>query len=113
MLRTFGTKSYKKYLAGYSATRETLTAQYAKHREMKMVPTDIPHGEKIQLSPGEHSELIRAIWEEFGPRHVPGGQLVYAGDTGDKWGYFDKDLLASLGIVVDNHGLYVCVPGAA
>ena len=30
--------------------------------------------------------------------------LVYAGDTGDKWGYFDAVLLAELGINVDSHG---------
>ena len=71
---------------------------------MKMVPVLIAKGRQVRLSPGEHSELIRAIWEEFGPRFVPGGTLVYAGDTGDKWGYFDEQLLASLGINVDNHG---------
>ncbi len=104
VLRMFGTKKYKKNLAGYMASRETLSAQYAKHREMKMVPVRIAKGQQVRLSPGEHSELIRAIWEEFGPRFVPGGTLVYAGDTGDKWGYFDEQLLASLGIDVDNHG---------
>jgi len=26
------------------------------------------------------------------------------GDTGDKYGYFDVDFLAELGIVLDNHG---------
>jgi len=30
--------------------------------------------------------------------------LIYAGDTGDKWGYFDAVLLASLGVKVDSHG---------
>lgn len=30
--------------------------------------------------------------------------LVYAGDTGDKWGYFDAALLAQLGVDVDSHG---------
>lgn len=101
----FGTKNYyKKNLVEYLVSHETLTAQYARHREMKMVPVRIVKGRQVRLSPGEHSELIRAIWEEFGPRFVPGGTLVYAGDTGDKWGYFDEQLLASLGINVDNHG---------
>ena len=104
VLRTFGTKSYMKSIAGYSASRETLTAQYAKHREMKMVPVRIAKGQHVRLSPGEHSELIRALWEEFGRRYVPDGRLIYAGDTGDKWGYFDESLLASLGVNVDNHG---------
>jgi hypothetical protein len=64
----------------------------------------IAPGRKIALSPGEHSELIRAIIEEFGPRFAPGSTLVYAGDTGDKWGYFDAALLAKLGVEIDAHG---------
>ena len=59
---------------------------------------------EITLSPGEHSELIRNIWEQFSPRFVPGGELVYVGDTGEKWGYFNKELLKELGVEVDNHG---------
>ena len=35
---------------------------------------------------------------------MPGGVLIYAGDTADKGGYFDKNLLAKLGVVVDGHG---------
>jgi hypothetical protein len=35
---------------------------------------------------------------------VPGGQLIYVGDTGDKWGYFDAASLTSLGVTVDTHG---------
>ncbi|MEK9496370.1 BsuBI/PstI family type II restriction endonuclease [Photorhabdus sp. P32] len=35
---------------------------------------------------------------------TPGSVLVYAGDTGDKWGYFDSVLLSGLGVDVDSHG---------
>ena len=61
-------------------------------------------GAKIQISPGAHSQLIKSIIEDFAPRYVPGGLLVYAGDTGEKWGYYDNDLLAKLGVSVDSHG---------
>jgi hypothetical protein len=104
VLRTFGGPAYKKHLAAYLAERETLAAQYAKHREMKMVPLITTGRREVKLSPGEHSELIRAICEQFGPRFVPGGKLVYAGDTGDKWGYFDQEMLTSLGVRVEAHG---------
>ena len=30
--------------------------------------------------------------------------LIYAGDTGEKWGYFDQAKLAQLGVDVDSHG---------
>jgi hypothetical protein len=73
-------------------------------REQNRIPVEIAPGKKITLSPGEHSELIRAIIEDFAPRFAPGSVLVYAGDTGDKWGYFDAPLLAGLGVHVDSHG---------
>ncbi|GAB4303505.1 MAG: hypothetical protein Fur0034_19510 [Desulfuromonadia bacterium] len=84
---------------------ETLfAARYAMERKQNLVHVKIAKGKKITLSPGEHSELIRDIIEEFGPRFVPGGVLIYAGDTGDKWGYFDAPLLSDLGVSVDSHG---------
>jgi hypothetical protein len=73
-------------------------------REQNRIPMLIAPGKEITLSPGDHSELIRAIVEDFGPRFAPGSMLVYAGDTGDKWGYFDAPLLAELGVDVDSHG---------
>ena len=104
LLRTFNTPAWHGALEVYLAERETLVARYAKAREQNRVPVEISPGKKITLSPGEHSELIRAIIENFAPRFAPGSVLVYVGDTGDKWGYFDADLLAKLGVSVDSHG---------
>ena len=104
LLRTFGTDAWHDALTAYLAERETLVARYAKEREQNRIPVEIAPGKEITLSPGEHSELIRAIIEDFAPRFAPGAVLVYAGDTGDKWGYFDAPLLASLGVDVDSHG---------
>ena len=104
LLRSFGKRPWRRKLAVYLAGRESLIAQYARQREQIRVPLEIAPGKRISLSPGAHSDLIRAIVEEFAPRFVPGGVLVYVGDTGDKWGYFDAPLLATLGVTVDAHG---------
>lgn len=104
LLRTCGTQQWRENLTAYLAERETLIAKYAKEREQNRIPVEIAPGKEITLSPGEHSELIRAIIEDFAPRFAPGSVLVYAGDTGDKWGYFDATLLADLGVDVDAHG---------
>lgn len=104
LLRTFGTTVWYDTLTTYFSERETLLVRYAKEREQYRVPVAIALGKEITLSPGEHSELIRAIIEDFAPRFAPGSVLVYAGDTGDKWGYFDAALLAELGVTVDSHG---------
>lgn len=104
LLRTFNTPAWCDALATYLVERETLVARYAREREQNLVPVGISPGKKITLSPGEHSELIRAIIENFAPRFAPGSVLVYVSDTEDKWGYFDEDLLAKLGVRVDSHG---------
>lgn len=104
LLRTFGTPQWHANLTAYLAERETLVAKYAKEREQNRIPVEIAPGKEITLSPGEHSELIRGIIKDFAPRFAPGSVLVYAGDTGDKWGYFDAALLSELGVDVDSHG---------
>lgn len=104
LLKTHGSAAWGATLKEYLSTRQSLATRYAKAREQVCIPVRIASGKKIQISPGEHSELIKAIIEIFGPRFVPGGVLIYAGDTGDKWGYFDEALLAKLGVAVDSHG---------
>ncbi|MDP2828879.1 MAG: BsuBI/PstI family type II restriction endonuclease [Sulfuricellaceae bacterium] len=104
LLKTHGSVVWGAKLKEYLSTRQTLAARYAKVREQARIPVRVAPGKEIQISPGEHSELIKAIIENFGSRFVPGGVLIYAGDTGDKWGYFDEALLEKLGVVVDSHG---------
>ncbi len=104
LLRTFDTPAWHDALTDYLAERSTLVARYAKEREQNRIPVKIAPGKVITLSPGEHSQLIRAIIEDFAPRFAPGSVLVYAGDTGDKWAYFDAPRLANLGVGVGSHG---------
>lgn len=104
LLRTYGSRQWKTSLQAYLSQRESLIDRYAKERKHNLVPVEIAPGAQISLTPGGHSELVKAVVEHFAPRFVPGAVLVYAGDTGDKWGYLDKTLLADLGIAVDAHG---------
>lgn len=104
LLRTYEAPGWPQRLSAYLSGRQTLVAQYAKARKQNRIPVNIAPGKAIDLSPGEHSELIRDIIEDFASRFAPGSVLVYAGDTGDKWGYFDESLLAKLGVRVDSHG---------
>jgi hypothetical protein len=104
LIRAFGSERWSGLLEAYLAQKNTLSAKYAKTRNQRLVPVVLASGKEIKISPGAHSELIKAIIEDFAPRFAPGGTLVYAGDAGDKWGYFDRPLLAELGVIVDSHG---------
>ena len=104
LLRSFGTAQWHDNLTNYLSLNQTLAAKYAMEREQNRILMQVAPGKEITLSPGVHSELICAIVEDFAPRFAPGSVLIYAGDTGDKWGYFDAVLLSELGVDVDLHG---------
>jgi hypothetical protein len=104
LLRSFGSAAWKANLKDYLSKRPTLSEKNAQTRSLVQVPVQIAPGHEIKLSPGDHSELIKAVIESFAPRFVPGCRLVYVGDTGEKWGYFDEALLSKLGVAVNAHG---------
>lgn len=104
LLRQHGSTEWAKCLKDFRAQYTPLEERFGKEREMAKVPVTLANGDAIRLSPGEHSDLIKKIIEEFGPRFAPGSTLIYAGDTGEKWGYFDEAALAALGVSLDAHG---------
>ena len=104
VVKAYKTRSWARKLAAFKKNVATLVEQYAKERQMDMVQVRVRDGQSVVLSPGAHNELIRAIIEDMAPRFMPGATLVYIGDTGDKWGFFDKELAAQLGLNVEEHG---------
>lgn len=104
LLHFYGTPMWDSRLMAYLEARPGLVIEYARRRDLELVPVLTPIGDSLQLSPGAHSELIRDLIQEFAPRFVPGSRLVYVGDTGQKHAIFDVDYLAELGVVVDKHG---------
>src|SRR5690625_1741158 len=104
LIKKYGTTEWSKALTEYLEGRKTLVELYAKERQQNKIPVKIAENQEIFITPGEHSRLIKSIVEEFGPRFVPGGILIYAGDTGEKMGYFDEALLKELGVRINAHG---------
>lgn len=104
LIRTFATRNWTTALAAFQTQRVGLADKYAAARTMKYVPLRTIDGSSIKLSPGAHSSLVKQIVEVFGPYFAPGGTLLYAGDTGHKWGKFEPTRLTSLGVTVNSHG---------
>ncbi|HBL53437.1 MAG TPA: restriction endonuclease [Syntrophaceae bacterium] len=104
LIKVFQTDQWDNALQIFFKLHQSLTGKYAQPRQMNLVPISLLEGTKLELSPGNHSLLLKAIVEEFAPRYAPGGHLIYLGDTGEKHAFFDEKFLASLGIEVDPHG---------
>jgi hypothetical protein len=104
LLREFGSSAWESLWKEYAAHRPSLASAYARARESVMVAVKLKEGHPLSLTPGPHSELIREVIEVFGSIFVRHALLIYAGDTGSKWGYFDIAALSRLGVEVDAHG---------
>ena len=104
VIKTFGTSDFEPLLSDFIQNQSTLAAQYAHEREMNMVSVKIKKNHMVQISPGKHSELIRDIIEQLAPRFLPNSTLIYVGDTGEKWGYYDQELAGNLLFNVQEHG---------
>jgi hypothetical protein len=104
LLRGYGKRGWKKSLREYLHTVESLNKLYARERDMERIPVTLANGKAIRLSPGGHNALVKMILDEFCPIFTPGGRIVYVGDTGEKWAYFDAAILQKLGVKIEEHG---------
>jgi type II restriction enzyme len=104
LLSMFGTPKYRLQLAHWLDRRPALADAYARPRALRRIPVQLRSGRQIHLSAGAHSALIKDIVDHFAPRHAPGGELLYVGDTGDRFGYFDVKRFADLSLNLDEHG---------
>jgi hypothetical protein len=104
LLKTWGTDEWGKGVKTYLSSVETLKTKYAQEREMKRIPIQVAPGKTITLSPGGQNILVERIIKDFCEFFTAGGKPVYVGDTDDKFAYYDKELLASLGVAIEAHG---------
>lgn len=105
LLRNFGANTWTTSLAAYRQSHPGLVQRYAAQRSLHQVPVAlITEDRALALTPGEHSELIKSIVEQFAPRWAPGAKALYVGDTGRKFAHYDEVAFQQLGVSLDPHG---------
>lgn len=91
-------------LEEYLADFQSLVELQREERRMAKIPVRMPSNEIEYINPGGQNKLIKAMVEEFCPRFIPGGRVLYIGDADNKTVHYDKDIFSSLGINLDMHG---------
>lgn len=104
LFRRYGTPEWDTRLRCYLATHETPTDKYAAKRDLARIAVTLPNGTPVELTPGDHNVLIKYVLEDFCGYYAPGGEVVYLGDTGDKFAVFAESAFAELGLSLDPHG---------
>lgn len=102
VVRAFGSPAFADAAAVFRSARGSLVERYAQARAIERIPVTVS-GEIIELSPGAHNTLEKAILEDFAGYHARGSILVYLGDTENKDAYVDRASLESVGFDFSEH----------
>ncbi len=102
LFRKTGTPGWTPALRQYLTSRESLKHEITRKRNLARVPVMLPDGSTMALSPGGQNPLIRGIIEHFCPTFVPGGVVLYIGDTENKFVHLEAAGLAALGVTLDS-----------
>ena len=104
VIQTFGTGEWDAAMEDFLSTHETLAEQLSKERLLEQVPITLPSGLRLVFSPGAHNQLHKSVIEEFLPRYGNGAEVLYVGDTADKYLHLDDERLKALKFFEISHG---------
>lgn len=102
LLRKVGAPGWTSALGLYLACRESLKKEIDRKRQIARVPVTFLTGSEITLSPGGQNPLIKAVIEYFCPAFAPGGEVLYVGDTENKFVHLKTARLTELGVTLDS-----------
>lgn len=100
----FGRDNWNAKVTHFLQNRTTLKKKLSEQRTLDLVPVTFPSGKQLQFSPGKHNELQKAIIEQFLPRYGYGAEVLYVGDTADKFLHLETKRLQELQFFELSHG---------
>lgn len=99
LFRLFGTDQWEEEIEYFLSTHQTLEVLYEQKKEIEKTVCNIG-GEILEFKRSPHNKLQKAIIEEFSTRFAKGAELLYVGDTAEKYLYINKPKIKELGIDV-------------
>lgn len=94
-IKKLGTSEWQPSLKQFMDGKETLIEQLKQRRKAAMLPVKVGAIE-IVFSPGEHNQIQKAVIEEFLPRFGQHAEVLYVGDTADKFLFLNEAALNKL-----------------
>ena len=103
LVKCYGTAKWKKSLSTYRKQNELLKDELEHKRNLEKIPVKLPSGIELELSAGEHNVLQKQIVEDFLTRFGMGAEVLYIGDTSDKFLYRNDEALGQIGFFTLEH----------
>lgn len=103
LLYSYGSEEWDMRLSEYLKEAKSLKEELECRRNLMKVPVTLPGGKRISLSYGAHNDLQKEIIETFLPLFGFGAEVLYVGDTTDKFLHLDEKALKEINFFVLEH----------
>lgn len=103
LIKNFGSKNWEKDVKTKLSGVEPLNQKLKRQRAIKKVSVILPNRGKLKFSAGEHNDLQKSIIEDFLPRYGFGAEVLYVGDTSNKYLHLEKKKLKGLNFFEISH----------
>ena len=96
LIKAYGKSNWEVELNKFLFENKSLKEEMEHRRNLQKIPVALPSGENIELSFGEHNVLQKEIVENFLTKFGFNSQVLYIGDTTNKFLYKDDKKLEEL-----------------
>lgn len=96
VVRTYGSEGWENRVQAFVSTHGTLQERLNRPRDLPVTEVALPSGERLSFLGGPHNQLQKAIVEEFLPRFGNGAEVLYVGDTANKYAFLNRERLTHL-----------------
>lgn len=103
LIRNFGSRDWENIMSDKLKNIEPLNVKLQRDRTIQKVVVTLPFGGELTFSTGLHNDLQKSIIEEFLPRYGHGAEVLYVGDTSDKYLYLEKEKLKKINFFEISH----------
>ncbi|MGB3494208.1 MAG: BsuBI/PstI family type II restriction endonuclease [Elainellaceae cyanobacterium] len=102
-IRKFATSDWGDAVESLLTEKISLRQRLNTSRDLSMISVVLPGGLDLRFTPGRHNELQKAIVEQFLPRYGYGCEVLYIGDSSDKYLHLNREKLLALRFPEPSH----------
>ncbi len=96
VIKTYGTSEWETNVKKLMQGKQKLKEKLLQKRSLSRIDVKLPSGIELNFSIGKHNQLQKEIIENFLPVYGFGAEVLYVGDTADKFLHIDRPALESL-----------------
>jgi len=103
LILTYQTPKWKKAVKDFNKNKTSLADILSRKRNLEKIPVRLLNGKPLELSPGMHNILQKALIEEFLPRFGNDCEVLYLGDSTNRTLHIEETELKKLNFFELSH----------